>query len=205
MARQAWGQTIPEATSTTLSIPSGDRLTITAVLGNPSCTVTGSLSGSAHTYDVQATEDGQGTWLFIPFSVDSGSIVCSGGTTVAYLDGYLTPQAELVALGLPGKGLPSSEYTAENAWAQSIAAGSGSTTLSIPPSDRLTITASIGGLSCDATGSLNGSSVSNPIQSNTESGSYDTFVPFSVDSGASIDCPTGALGITLVGYLTPVG
>jgi hypothetical protein len=203
-ARNAWAQTVAVSASTTLSIPPGDRLTITAALGNPSCTLTGSLNGSVYTYDLQAILDGQGTWLFLPFSVDTGSIVCTGGSTSVYLDGYLTPQTSLVALGLPTKGLSSSEYTAENAWAQSIAVGSGTTTLSIPSADRLTITASIGGLDCTVTGSVNGSTVSNPIDSNLDSGAYESFLPFSVDSGASIACPSGSSGSTLVGYLTPL-
>ena len=91
-AAYAWGQSIKTSKpTTTLSIPTGDRLTITSANGGDgNCTVTGSVNGASVSFGIDPEADGlDSTWL--PFSVDSGAIVaCSSGTIVT-LAGYLTP------------------------------------------------------------------------------------------------------------------
>jgi hypothetical protein len=105
--------------------------------------------------------------------------------------------------GTPGKGLSDAEYTAAYAWGQSIKASKPATTLSIPTGDRLTITSANGGDgNCTVTGSVNGASVSFSIDPEAD-GLDSTWLPFSVDSGATVACSSGTI-VTLAGYLAPI-
>jgi hypothetical protein len=91
-AAYAWGQSIKTSKpTTTLSIPTGDRVTITiADGGDGNCTVTGSVNGASVSFNIDPEADGlDSTWL--PFSVDSGAnVACSSGAFLT-LAGYLTP------------------------------------------------------------------------------------------------------------------
>lgn len=91
-AAYAWGQSIKTSKpTTTLSIPTGDRLTITnADGGDGNCTVTGSVNGTSVSFNIDPEADGlDSTWL--PFSIDSGANVACTSGTVLTLAGYLTP------------------------------------------------------------------------------------------------------------------
>ena len=89
----------------------------------------------------------------------AGGVVVGGitlGTAVAH--GAGTPGA--------GKGLSDAQYTAKNAWVQSVTT---SATLSIPSGDRLTITqADGGGIECTVTASVNGTAVSYNISTSQD-------------------------------------
>ena len=112
--------------------------------------------------------------------------------------------------GAAGKGLSDAQYTAKNAWAQTIPSGGVGTTLLVPAGDRLTITDALGAVaSCGVTGVLSGTTVSYTLATapdgtvtlGTSSSDVGTeFVPVSLDSGSA------ACGnfTALVGYLTPV-
>jgi hypothetical protein len=104
--------------------------------------------------------------------------------------------------GTPGKGLSDAEYTAAYAWGQSVKTSKPTTTLSIPTDDRLTITLANGSGSCTVTGSINGASVSYTIDPESD-GLDSTWLPFSVDPGASVACSSGSV-LTLAGYLVPL-
>ncbi len=59
-AKHAWAQPVQGGVSTALAIPSGDRLTITAVQGNGDvCSFTANLNGSSITYDAFTMVDGR--------------------------------------------------------------------------------------------------------------------------------------------------
>jgi hypothetical protein len=99
IAKHAWVQSIPSSTSTTLTVPAGDRLTITDALYRNvgDCSLSIVLNGASHAYPLVAASDGtvfQGSSSsevadqFMPVSLDSGSAVCGFATTLV---GYLTP------------------------------------------------------------------------------------------------------------------
>jgi hypothetical protein len=95
----AWVQEVTAATSNTLVIPSGQRLTITNVtstFNSQPCTVTGAVNGVVADYVLYATVDGIDASTFRPVSVDSGSITCGSVATQGTVElvGYLTPQSE---------------------------------------------------------------------------------------------------------------
>jgi hypothetical protein len=95
----AWVQEVTTATSNTLVIPSGQRLTITNVtstFNSQPCTVTGAVNGVTADYVLYATVDGIDASTFRPVSVDSGSITCGSVATQGTVElvGYLTPQSE---------------------------------------------------------------------------------------------------------------
>ena len=81
-AKNAWAQTL--MTSATLSIPSGERLTITQADeasggGFVTCTLNASLNGTNVTYDFSSAQDaGSGLSTFQPIYADSGTVVCWG-------------------------------------------------------------------------------------------------------------------------------
>jgi hypothetical protein len=98
-AKHAWVQSIPANTSTTLTVPAGDRLTITdALYRNVGvCSLSIDLNGASAAYPLVTAPDGtvfQGSSStevadqFMPVSLDSGSAVCGFATTLV---GYLTP------------------------------------------------------------------------------------------------------------------
>jgi hypothetical protein len=99
-AQQAWVQSIPSGgSSVALTIPSGDRLTITSAVGQfqetQTCAINATVGGTAVSYYLSATVDG--TWVYSgvaypttaqPVYADSGSAGCPFGATLV---GYLTP------------------------------------------------------------------------------------------------------------------
>jgi hypothetical protein len=98
IAKHAWVQSIPPSTSTTLTIPAGDRLTITDALYRNvgDCSLSIVLSGASHGYPFVTAPDGtvfpgsstpEVADQFMPVSLDSGSAVCDFATTLV---GYLT-------------------------------------------------------------------------------------------------------------------
>jgi hypothetical protein len=110
MAKHAWVQSVtPNGTVATLSIPSGDRLTITSALGGVNggafigCNLYATVNGTSVTYTVASDEDGYTyvapgtptldytTQSFQPIFVDTGTISCSGNSGTISLQGYLTP------------------------------------------------------------------------------------------------------------------
>ncbi len=98
IAKHAWVQSIPASTSTTLTVPAGDRLTITDALYRNvgDCSLNIVLSGTSHGYPLVTAPDGtlfpgsstsEVADQFVPVSLDSGSAVCDFATTIV---GYLT-------------------------------------------------------------------------------------------------------------------
>jgi hypothetical protein len=98
IAKHAWVQSIPASTSTTLTVPAGDRLTITDALYRNvgDCSLNIVLSGASHGYPLVTAPDGtlfpgsstsEVADQFMPVSLDSGSAVCDFATTLV---GYLT-------------------------------------------------------------------------------------------------------------------
>ena len=98
-AKHAWAQSIPLNVTTTLTVPVGDRLTITDALYRNvgDCSLSIFLNGASDAYPLVAAPDGtvfQGSSgsevadQFMPVSLDSGSAVCNVATTLV---GYLTP------------------------------------------------------------------------------------------------------------------
>jgi hypothetical protein len=88
-AKHAWAQVVNG--SATLSIPSGDRLTITFVGGSSAeCTVITVVNGTTVSYAVASQTDGTNPDTFAPISADSANVVCGTGIVVEVV-GYLTP------------------------------------------------------------------------------------------------------------------
>ena len=105
-AKHAWAQIVPTGPSdpiTTLSIPSGQRLTITEAMGSATgvtgvgCGITGTLNGNTVSYHEVNDENGffgyQTSPVFQPMYVDSGTVSCGDYSTTSTftLVGYLTP------------------------------------------------------------------------------------------------------------------
>jgi hypothetical protein len=92
-AKHAWAQSIPTAnTPTTLSIPTGERLTITDATDEgdqTTCTVSATLNGVSVPYAITSQQDGATAATFQPIYVDSGTAACGGDGAI--LVGYLTP------------------------------------------------------------------------------------------------------------------
>ncbi len=97
-AKHAWVQSIPASTSTTLTVPTGSRLTITDALYRNvgDCSLSIVLNGASHAYPLVTAPDGtvfpgsSGSEVadqFMPVSLDTGSAVCDSATTLV---GYLT-------------------------------------------------------------------------------------------------------------------
>jgi hypothetical protein len=90
-AKNAWAQD-GDASSTALTIPSGDRLTITAAVsfnGGTTCQINATVNGTSLVYTIVADQDGEATSAFQSTPVDAGLVQC-GAPDVA-LFGYLTP------------------------------------------------------------------------------------------------------------------
>ena len=132
----------------------------------------------------------------------------AGGVLVGGI-AFGTSVAHGAGTGTPGKGLSDAQYTARNAWAQSISSGGIGTTLLVPAGDRLTITDALGAVasSCGVSGVLSGTTVSyslgtapdgTVIAAGNSSDVGAEFLPISLDSGSA------ACGnfTALVGYLT---
>ncbi len=98
-AQEAWQETIPFNAATALSIPTGDRLTITSVLsplsgGTDQCGLTTVVNGSSATYLVLSDREGVDQQDDQPINADSGSVTCTlagESGAAANLVGYLTP------------------------------------------------------------------------------------------------------------------
>ena len=105
-AKHAWAQSVPVTAGTTttpLSVPSGERITITSAIssfgGNVStfCTIDAMVNGASVSYSLNAATDGfLNNPIETPFQsiyADSGSLSCGGGGggDVVTLVGYLTP------------------------------------------------------------------------------------------------------------------
>jgi hypothetical protein len=93
-AKHAWAQLVAGGTTIPLSIPSGDRLTITSVQGgdtNGKCFINASLNGSSINYVAFSVEDGGGSATFQLLPVDSGTIECNSAGSTEVIVGYLTP------------------------------------------------------------------------------------------------------------------
>jgi hypothetical protein len=97
-AKHAWAQSIPASTSTALSVPAGNRLTITDALSRNvgACSLSIVLNGASEAYPLTSASDGtvfpgsstsEVADQFIPVALDSGSAVCNFATTLV---GYLT-------------------------------------------------------------------------------------------------------------------
>jgi hypothetical protein len=99
-ARYAWARSIPAGTTptapATLSVPTGDRLTITFMSGyNAQCHVNAVVNGASASYDLNGQIDGTQVsntvvqTTFVPVYADSGTVYCGGSSPT--LVGYLTP------------------------------------------------------------------------------------------------------------------
>jgi hypothetical protein len=99
-AKHAWAQATPQSgQSIPLSVPSGQRLTITGFVTGGSqvdCTVTSTVNGTNVAYLIDANPDGitEAASGFQPVYADSaGSITCPSNSAPATFVGYLTPTA----------------------------------------------------------------------------------------------------------------
>ena len=97
-AKHAWVQAVP-ASQTALSIPVGDRLTLTSAIkpgaGNDeACSISTTVNGASAAYTVWAFNDGANSASnaaptpFQPVYTDTGTINCPSPVTLV---GYLTP------------------------------------------------------------------------------------------------------------------
>jgi hypothetical protein len=105
-AKHAWVQSIPDAGSgpqmTNLTIPAGDRLTISSAIAGQTnyttqvCTLSATVNSQAVSYALESGPNGNysAETPFVPIYADSGSITCNGngasGVTLT-LVGYVTP------------------------------------------------------------------------------------------------------------------
>jgi hypothetical protein len=100
-ASYAWAQTVPVETTpatTTLSIPSGDRLTITSALvdvtgiGQATCYVNATVNGASVSYQIEMSVDGGASGYTSIYGESGSTMTCNdpspGDLTLV---GYLTP------------------------------------------------------------------------------------------------------------------
>jgi hypothetical protein len=99
-AKHAWAQSVPNNNSAmTVSVPTGERVTITGAFhdanGIDACTLSGSVDGASFSFFVQAAPDASSgassVDAFNPVTLDSGSIACNSGSGASVtLVGYVT-------------------------------------------------------------------------------------------------------------------